>query len=78
MVITFRLLGVLNCQLKYLDTNLCSLVRSVYYSLITYIFHVRLALNVKVGEDGGMAGVEPKNRANLCRYWTFTPLPHLH
>lgn len=68
MVIIIVLLGILSCQLKYLDANLCTPIRRVYYKLIIYIFDVRLALKVKVGEEGGMAGVEPKNGANLYRH----------
>ena len=57
MVIIIVLLGTLSCQLKYLDANLCTPIGRVYYKLIIYIFDVRLALKVKVGEEGGMAGV---------------------
>ena len=67
IVIIVMLLGILNCQLKYLDADLCTPIRRVYYKLVTYIFDVRLALKVKVREEGGMAGVELKNGANLYR-----------
>lgn len=65
MVVIITLLGILNCQLKYSDANLCIPVRRVYYKLIAHIFDVKLALKVKVGEEEGVAGIEPKNGAKL-------------
>lgn len=65
MVVIVTLLGILNCQLKYSDANLCIPIRRVYYKLIAHIFDVKLALKVKVGEEEGVAGIEPKNGAKL-------------
>lgn len=55
--------GILNCQLKCLDADLCTSVKRAYFKLITYIFGVRRVLQVNVEEEE-IESIKPKNGAN--------------
>lgn len=56
--------GTLNCQLKCFNADLCTPVKRVYFKLITYIFDVRLVLQVNVKE---IESIKPKNGAKCMR-----------